>query len=81
MDVDMNMGVEALYEEIPGYPDVFDSHPPGNGLPSNGMGDYNSTGQAPRAHLGPGVGNNYMEMFETAVRQGAMDFDWINWDA
>lgn len=81
MDVDMNMGVEALYEEIPGYPDVFHTQPPGGGLPNTGMGNYNSSGQAPRAQLGPGVGNNYMEMFEMAVRQGAMDFDWINWDA
>lgn len=85
MDVDMNMGIEGLYEEIPGYPEVFGTHQPGRssqaGLPNNGIGDYSSTSQASRAHVGPGVGNNYMEMFETAVRQGAMDFDWINWDA
>jgi len=84
MDVDMKLDAEANYAEASGYPEVFDACPPDRssqiGLPNNGI-DYNSTGQATRTQLGPGVGNNYMEMFETAVKQGAMDFDWINWNA
>lgn len=94
MDVDINMSVDTMYQGAPRHPGIFNSTQVATSLVeksnelitnhdsrmSGEVGTVSSI-QDQRIHSsGLGVDDTYMTMFETAVKQGAMDFDWINWE-
>lgn len=95
MDVDINMNIDAVYQGVPGHPEVFNSAQEATSLVDKSEGLVTNHGTGMSGEVGTfssveeqriqpselGVDDTYMRMFETAVRQGAMEFDWIsNWE-
>lgn len=95
MDIDIDVSVDAMYQGAPGHPEIFKSAQVATSSPageskelvfnhdsgmSSEIGTISSAQDQIIQSSWLGIDDTYLTVFETAVRQGAMDFDWINWE-